>query len=83
MKYRALTRAESARFALAMGLSSYVMAVVSFFYPNIPDGSGRWGRLHLFIYQEFGPLGQCAFWVALGTFLVILYFQNRNKKSDQ
>jgi hypothetical protein len=83
MKYRALTPAEVGRFCLAISVGSYVMAVVEFFYPSVPDGSGRWGRLHLFIYQEFGPLGRSAFWVLIGTILLVSYFQHRKKHSVQ
>ena len=82
MKYRALSPAEVGRFALAISFGSYVMAVVAFFYPNVPDGSGRWGWLHLFIYQKFGLRGQVALWVVVGTILLVSYVQHRNKKSD-
>ncbi len=83
MQFRALSSVEVGRFALAISLSSYVMAVLDFFYPSVPDGSGRWGWLKLFFYREFGPRGQSVWWVVLGTILLVAYFQHRNKKSDQ
>jgi len=83
MKFRALSPAEVGRFALGVSLGSYAMAVLSFFYPSVPDGTARWAWLHLFIYQNFGPRGQCGLWVVIGTILLVSYFNYRNKKSDQ
>ena len=82
MKYRALTPKEVGRFALGASLGSYLMAVIEFLNPSVPDASGRSGWLVSFFYREFGPRGKCAFWVALGTFLLITYFQHRKKQSE-
>jgi hypothetical protein len=83
MQFRELSPAEVGRFMLGISLSSYVMAVVRFIYPTVPDGTGRWAWLEVFLYEQFGLRGQSVLWVVIGTILLISYFNHRNKKSDQ
>ena len=79
MQFKALSPTEVARFVLGISLASYAMAVLRFFHPIAPDGTGRWAWLHDFIYQNFGPRGQCGLWAVVGTVLLISYFNYRNK----
>jgi hypothetical protein len=83
MKFRELTPAEVGRFTLVGSLGSYAMAVLSFYHPTVPDGRGPWAWLHVFIYQNFGPRGQCGLWVVIGTLLFVSYFNYRNKRPDR
>lgn len=83
MQYRSLSPKEVARFLLAVSLVSYGMAIHRFFQPRVPDGSGRWGWLDQLFFQLFGLQGQFVMWAVLGTILLVSYFNQRNKKSDQ
>jgi hypothetical protein len=74
-----MSHADAGRFVLALSIAAYVTAIMELIYPEVPDGSGRWGWLKLFFYENFGIYGMAALWGMVGTVLLVSYFRHRAK----
>lgn len=77
MKFRNLDNAEVARFLLALSVVAYATAIVQFIYPRVPNDSGRWSWLNLYLYENLGLYGLSMWWAVIGTILLISYFRYR------
>ena len=76
-KFRMLDYEEVRKFILALSVVAYAFAIYDFFYPRTPSGSGRWGWLLSFLYEQFGSYSISVLWVIIGTILLVFFARKR------
>jgi len=67
-----LSKDDSRRFCLVIGICSLALAIVEFVSPRTLAPTGRWSWLTAPIYESLGAYGLAILWVALGAFLVLI-----------
>jgi hypothetical protein len=67
-----LSKADSKRFCIAIGIGAFTLALVEFLNPTTQPPTGRWDWLFAPIFNNFGSLGLSIYWVIVGIVLVFI-----------
>ena len=56
------------RVCILVAIAFVTLGIAEYYYAPFLSLSGRWGRLHNFVLETFGPLGLTAIWVTHALF---------------
>lgn len=74
-------RLDRRRGFVAIGLFFLVFGVFLFFYPEVPDFSGKFGWLYSWAYSTFGIYGKSFLYFTAGlVFIMFGVYRNRKEK---
>ena len=62
-----LTKTDSRRFCLVMGLVGYCLAWLQYVSPQLPPFTGRWSWVYSLVHQNLGSYGMVLLWVIVGN----------------
>jgi hypothetical protein len=69
-KVTPLTKTDSRRFILVLGLATYCSAWLEYFSPSLPPFTGRFSWLYSSVFQNLGSHGLVLLWTVVATLLV-------------
>jgi len=67
-----LSKADSRKFCIAIGIGAFTLALVEFLNPTTQPPTGRWSWMLAPIFNNFGSLGLSIYWVIVGILLILL-----------